>query len=285
MVQSTVKHPAILGYCVGNEIFDGMANNSQFWTNYGKLLDRATAAGKKWDANPFLMTAVNDEFTPETSWPAMKGGEQSGKLKNLDAWGLNCYRGKTFGGSGNSIFLQYKDLMTLLNKKKPLILGEWGTSHSTRGPDVYGKEAKPTDPTLDLDSIPDDQMGPDRTYKYAEPTSSFMATQWSTIKGNIASGKDQVCVGGFIFDWADEYWKANDPNNHVGGPNQHFTQAFAGGYWDEAWFGINSAVPFQAYGSGKPQITRQQFKAYGGVKTFYKMAGSTPMASELYGAD
>jgi hypothetical protein len=80
------------------------------------------------------MTAINDEFTPQTSWPAIKLGEQSGKLSNLDSWCINIYRGPEFAGAGNSVFTQYLALMNSFQTPitKPLILGEWGTPHTTR---------------------------------------------------------------------------------------------------------------------------------------------------------
>ena len=132
LVRSTVTHPAILGYCVGNEIFGGVTSSAQFWTNFGDLLNAAKEAGEEQNATPFLMSATNDDYTPAQTWPAIQLGENSNQLANLDAWGINVYRGPLFGGAGNSVFLQYQALMASLNKTKPLILGEWGTPHSTR---------------------------------------------------------------------------------------------------------------------------------------------------------
>ena len=290
MVQSTVKHPAILGYCVGNEIFGGdVTSNPQFWTNFGALVDKAHQAGMSQGVDPFLMTATNDNYTPADAWPAIKQGESSvnsAKLSNLDAWGINIYRGPLFGGAGNSAFLQYKQLMTSLNVKKPLILGEWGTPHSTRqAPGVYGNDGSGS-PPINLDTIPQDQMGPNKPYFDATTTSQFLTTQWQTIKANIGAGPNQVCVGGFIFDWCDEYWKAqpdnpNPPSEHLGGPNQAFQGgAFAGGYWDEAWFGITSAVDQSQYGGPNP-ISRTTFAAYVAVQAFYN--STTHLGTPLYG--
>jgi hypothetical protein len=64
LVKSTVTHPAVFGYLVGNEIFGGVTQNPQFWTNFGRLIDAAQGAGLSQGQNPFLMTAINDEFTP-----------------------------------------------------------------------------------------------------------------------------------------------------------------------------------------------------------------------------
>ncbi len=55
LVGSTVTHPAILGYCVGNEIFGGdVTSNAQFWVNFGALLNAAKAAGQEQGVTPFL---------------------------------------------------------------------------------------------------------------------------------------------------------------------------------------------------------------------------------------
>ena len=45
LVKSTVKHPAIFGYAIGNEIFDSVSQSTQFWINFGKLIDAAHGAG------------------------------------------------------------------------------------------------------------------------------------------------------------------------------------------------------------------------------------------------
>src|ERR1051326_3141343 len=127
LVKSTVRHPAVFGYMIGNEIFDGVTGNPRFWTNFGKLSDAPHSGGFSRGQNPFLMTATNDKFTRANTWPAIKLGEQSRKLSHLDAWSINVYRGPEFGGSGNSVFTQYLELANSLAIRKPLILGEWGT--------------------------------------------------------------------------------------------------------------------------------------------------------------
>jgi hypothetical protein len=281
LVKSTVKHPAVFGYLIGNEIFGGVTQNSQFWTNFGKLIDAAQGAGLSQGQAPFLMTATNDEFTPQTSWPAIKLGEQSGKLRNLDSWCINIYRGPEFGGAGNSAFAQYLALMNSFQPalKKPLIFGEWGTPHTTRPIGTYGQSS--TQPVSNLDDVPESQMGPGKPYFAAQPVAKFLTTQWDTIKINLKGGPNQVCAGGFIFDWCDEYWKANNNNIQIGGPDGSFNgSAFAGGYWDEAGFGVTSAVNQSTYGQGKPNISRRLFKGYDAVKAFYSAASDS--AGELY---
>jgi hypothetical protein len=281
LVKSTVKHPAVFGYMVGNEIFGGVTKNPQFWTNFGKLIDTAHAAGRSQGENPFIMTATNDEV----NWPPIERGEESGKLKNLDAWCINIYRGPEFGGPGNSAFSQYLALMkSLPGPKKPLIFGEWGTPHTTRPIGVYGQPA--LGPVTNLDDVPESQMGAGKPYFAAQPVGKFLNTQWNTIKANLAAGNNQVCVGGFIFDWCDEYWKG-DPDKltppvvQLGGPEKGFLgDAFAGGYADEAGFGVTSAVEQSLYNGGNKPIERKLFKAYDAVKVFYN--ASSESGGELY---
>jgi hypothetical protein len=277
LVKSTIKHPAVFGYLVGNEIFGGVTQNPQFWTNFGRLIDSAQGAGLSQDQNPFLATAINDEI----GWPPIKLGEQSGKLRNLDSWCINIYRGPEFGGAGNSVFTQYLALMNSFQTplKKPLILGEWGTPHTTRPIGIYGRSS--TQPVTNLDDVPESQMEPGQPYSAAQPVAKFLATQWNTIKANLKAGPSQVCAGGFIFDWCDEYWKGNNNFMQIGGPSAGFQGgAFAGGYWDEAGFGVTSAVDQSTYGQGKPNISRRFFKGYAAVKTFYN--ASSDAADELY---
>jgi len=67
----------------------------------------------------------------------------------------------------------------------------------------------------------------------------------------------------------------------LGGPAAGFQGgAFAGGYWDEAGFGVTSAVDQSTYGQGKPNISRRLFKGYTAVKTFYN--ASSESGDELY---
>ena len=72
MVKSTIRHPAVLGYCIGNEIFDGVANNQKFWTNFGALVDRADRAGLSMDRKPFLMLQLPITTRREPAGPQLR---------------------------------------------------------------------------------------------------------------------------------------------------------------------------------------------------------------------
>ena len=69
--------------------------------------------------------------------------------------------------------------------------------------------------------------------------------------------------------------------SQIGGPCADFQGgAFAGGYWDEAGFGVTSAVDQCTYGPGNPNISRTLFKGYNAVKTIYNESSSS--GGELY---
>jgi hypothetical protein len=281
LVQSTVTHPALFGYCIGNEIYDGQTDNPQFWINYGKLVDTAESAGMSQGKKPFLTTAITDNYTPAAQWPAIKKGEESGALTNLDAWGINIYRGPVMGVPGNSPFDQYLALMNQLGVKKPMLLGEFGTPHTTRPQGVYGQSA--ITPVLNLDDVPSNLIGPGQPYYDAKETGAFLKGLWDVVKGNIGAKTTQVCVGGFIFEWSDEYWKAGNQYRSVqtGGPNPAFQGgAFAGSYGDEAGYGLTSDVDGSLYGPGMPPITRTFFKGYKAVSDFYN--ASSHSGGDLY---
>ena len=134
---------------------------------------------------------------------------------------------------------------------------------------------------INLDEISNSDMGDGKPYYEAQPVARFLNTQWNTIKTNLMAGDNQVCVGGFIFDWCDEYWKGTNKSTQIGGPSGGFFPVnFAGNYCDEAGFGVSSAVPESAYGPNKPNISRTLFKGYTEVKAFYN--ASSWNAGELY---
>jgi len=74
----------------------------------------------------------------------------------------------------------------------------------------------------------------------------------------------------------DEYWKGNNNNMQIGGPAAGFQGgAFAGGYWDEAGFGVTSAVDQSKYGHGNRNISRTFLRATVAVRTFYNASSDS----------
>ncbi len=85
-------------------------------------------------------------------------------------------------------------------------------------------------------------------------------------------------MGGFIFDWSDEYWKAGDPVTTSVVP----IKALRAGHSPAAMrmkpgIGITSAVDQSQYGNNQPNINRTLFDAYAGIRAFY--TSTTHLAS------
>ena len=134
---------------------------------------------------------------------------------------------------------------------------------------------------FNLDDVAPSQIGPRKDYFDAKETGAFLTGLWDIITANIGAKGAQVCVGGFVFAWSDEYYKAGPgfQSKQVGNPN-FVGGSLAGSYYDEAGFGVTSDVDASAYGAGKPNITRVLFKGYQAVKVFYNASSHT--GGDLY---
>ncbi|MBN2482890.1 MAG: hypothetical protein JXD21_01650 [Candidatus Omnitrophica bacterium] len=88
-----------------------------------------------------------------------------------------------------------------------------------------------------------------------EYQAEYLGNAWKDIEYNSAGYGAGNAVGGFVFEWLDEWWKAYEPFCHdtarlSAGP-------FLSGYYREEWFGITG----QGNGEHSPFL-RQLKKAY-----------------------
>ena len=96
-------------------------------------------------------------------------------LPQIDLWGINSYRGISHG----DLFTSWQSLA-----EKPMYLGEYGAdAFDSRG-----------DGKVDVDS---------------QALAVRALTQ--EIIDNYAHAGGGVTLGGFVFEWADEWWKAGQP--------------------------------------------------------------------------
>ncbi|MEM2875122.1 MAG: PKD domain-containing protein [Candidatus Hadarchaeales archaeon] len=146
-------------------------------------------------------------------------GSDDASLTALDAWGVSAYRGQSFG----NLFSDYRS-----KTSKPLILAEWGC-------DALDARTQTENPSTQA---------------------AYIESLWNEISSNL--GPSGRCLGGTLFEWSDEWWKAGNPSSH------DTTAGWAsGGYYDyvagqnnmnEEWWGITSIssgtfakTPRQAY--------------------------------------
>jgi len=133
----------------------------------------------------------------------------------VDVWGLNIYRGDSFG----TLFTQWADIAN----NKPMFLSEFGTdSYFSTG--WY-------DPVTGYASESDQRSWLDRLWADIEPEIS-------------AYDVEKVCIGGTVFEWCDEWWKIPGPD---GDPSVHNNGGFYAewnpashpdGFANEEYFGI-----------------------------------------------
>ncbi|WP_169727849.1 hypothetical protein [Desulfovibrio inopinatus] len=244
MAQNLKNYPAVMGFSIGNELNSGGSIDSpDFWAN----MDKIAAAVRTNAPDKLTIVAMVDDGND-----TLKAG--IGKIPHIMCWGLNVYRGPDWGGTGNNIFTQYGQLTA--SDVKPLIITEYGTPASTR--------QNPGGESTDIILLPNN----------AQAQGDFLVTQWQGMAAN-ADSSTQVSCGGMIFDWVDEWWKAGNPSLHDPGPNNAYQGgAFAGGYWDEEWFGINGVT------TGSPG-TLEPRAAITSLKTEWSKTSHD--GSEIYG--
>jgi hypothetical protein len=92
-------------------------------------------------------------------------------MPDIDLWGINAYRGIDFG----DLFSKYAEL-----SDKPLFLGEYGA-------DAYNADIGEYDPE-------------------SQGEATRVLTQ-SILDNSVGAGGP--VSGGFVFEWADEWWKVN----------------------------------------------------------------------------
>ena len=129
-------------------------------------------------------------------------------VPSLDIWGVNVYRGNTFG----TLFNDYEAV-----SRKPLVILEYGI-------DAYDNANK----------TEYENMG--KAYQ-----SDYAKALWNEIAAN-----SDVCIGGSIAEYSDEWWKSRystDSNCTDIDPAYHGTCGFddtsqPDGYSNEEWWGI-----------------------------------------------
>jgi len=128
---------------------------------------------------------------------------------SVDFWGLNIYRGVSFG----NLFSQWSSITA-----KPMFFSEYGTDayHSTFLDILDGAEDEPAQ-------------------------AAYNRGLWKEIMANLSALKlPGVCLGGTVFEWDDEWWKARAEDGASGDVQENL--GYFGGQPDsfanEEWFAI-----------------------------------------------
>ena len=145
---------------------------------------------------------------------------------NIDVFGTNAYRGS--GGFGRSLWEDAKDFLD-----KPVLITEYGCPGYFIGKDTAFAEVKQAE---------------------------YHQGNWEDIVYNSAGSGTGSAVGGVVFEFVDEWWKAGPPPQFsplVQETVGQFAADFPDGWMHEEWLGLTS----QGDGSHSPYL-RQLKKAY-----------------------
>jgi hypothetical protein len=214
------NHPAILAWAIGNEW-----NINFYHQTFSNILDSANATEslarqiKALDTNHPVVAIFGDIDIPGLN-PLRKSDENTNQpvsterivndiCRSVDFWGLNIYRGSSFG----NLFTQWSSITA-----KPMFFSEFGTDayHST---------------FLDvLDGVEDEPL-----------QAAFNRSLWYEIVTNLSAlTLSGICVGGTVFEWEDEWWKARpvDGASIDVQENLGYYGGQADGFANEEWFAI-----------------------------------------------
>jgi hypothetical protein len=226
-----VKHPAVLGFTVGNEIdlagyvVDPANPHSPQVRYWWEHLQKYSQTVKTLAPNKLVGIGFFDN-------PNIVKFSESymNQCTSIDFWGVNTYQTKNFDPVfGNSTLTGYNNLTGVALKS--VVLTEWGlpaTGHH--------------DPN-------------DRFSIYSDTGTE---TKTADVVANVLpkAYQEPLCAGVAYFEFSDEWWKQDQPNGkpilyewYGGNPNINFPN----GYWDEEGFGLYS-IERAGYNGTNPEI-------------------------------
>lgn len=192
-VNAVKDHPAVLMWLVGNEWnYNGLYVGLSFEESLARVEEVA-----------LLIKEADPDHLVATAYGELPSEETLAALSAIDVWGINSYRGLSFG----DLFSSWA-----ARSSKPMFLSEYGA-------DAY--DARPP----------------------AGENLVAQADATAALAGELefeAARNGGVASGGTIFEWADEWWKdeAGSPSEHDvggvapgGGPHPDAT-------FNEEWWGI-----------------------------------------------
>lgn len=192
-VNAVKSHPAIIAYVLGNEW-----NYNQLYANGAISTEQAR---DQINAAAALVKQADPSRPVTTIYGELDGlGSMVAAMPDIDLWGINSYRGISFG----DLFEKYAEATN-----KPMFLGEFGADAFNANTNMYDPESQATATSALLGELTD----------------------------AVGAGRS---VGGFLFEWADEWWKdgsgtpsAQDTGGIAPGGGPYPDQTF-----NEEWWGL-----------------------------------------------
>ena len=252
MVSLYKDEPGLLGWILGNENNYSCLGHVNPWSS-PEVEAEVDPQKQKAMREKIYYSFVND-ISKEIHKLDLKHpvGLGNGELLGLDSANKFCqdvdfvaciiYRGKTFGNFFKSLRMTFD---------KPVLLAEFGA-------DCFDAYLKKEDQNMQA---------------------FFLQSQWQQIYENLANNKKGAgnCIGGTVFEWADEWWK-HTPDNALNWKVHDTESGWSNSsyYFDiraennlnmnEEWFGIVALDEKLEHGLNK-RIPR---KAYYVIREFWK---------------
>ena len=181
VVNAYKDHPALLGWSIGNEWnLNLFFQPSQFPTvqEAAVAVEQAAQLIHSLDPNHPVISGLGLALTHSNLGPSIVQSEFAEILSlapSVDAWAFNIYRSESF----DPFFFEWG-----LLSPHPVLISEFGT-------DGWNQQTGQLDDQLQ-----------------AQTTVAL----WEEIHRHLsASHPEASCLGGFVFEWNDEWWKAGTP--------------------------------------------------------------------------
>ena len=210
-VQYYRRHPAILMWSLGSEW-----NINGYFRGWPPLYaaqrtEIAAQLVKSLDQNHPVVSSYGEIDIPATGLRlADTTNYVQTVVPSVDVWSLNLYRGNTFDDTVNrSVFAQWLEMST-----KPMFIGEFGI-------DAFHGRCLSNPPSGSVNE------GEQATWNL---------DLWNDITRNLSAADPlKAAVGGTVFEWSDEWWKAGSfTTQDTGGwtsdgfPDWHGTEEYFG---------------------------------------------------------
>ncbi len=212
VVEAYRDHPAVLLWAVGNEW-----NINMYYGAFDTLWEAAAATEaaaqriKALDAEHPVATIFGEIDLGATQPIAYTDSIVNDVCPSVDVWGVNIYRGESFG----TLFDQWASISA-----KPMFVAEFGADsyHTTRHDPLQGHVDEGTQ-------------------------ADFSHQLWMEVVDNLAGASaTHGCAGGTVFAFNDEWWKADNGDPCLQEPHGYYAfwnpAAFPDGFANEEYFGL-----------------------------------------------
>ncbi len=220
------NHPAILFWAIGNEENLHLRDAAHAQQFYSLVNEMAQEAHLEEGMLFHPVAAVSGDL----GYIGQAGIADDASLPALDIWGMNVYRGPSFG----TLFTQYAAL-----SQKPLWFSEFNSDDAWHT---------------------NDPNNPPNGYEDQNTQALTTYLLWQEIQNNYQSATNQVTIGGTAMAFSDEWWQpspwycgtgnqaCNQQQNYFGqGPidfscpvngTQIWTPPSADNFFNAEWWGI-----------------------------------------------